>query len=381
MRRIGVVTGNRADYGHLVPVLREIQTEASLSLRLFVTGMHLSREFGSTGSEIRKDGFRPAALLPVRGYGTTPEGTARGVGHMVSSLAQTLEASGIDLLLLLGDRGEMLAAAVAATYLGVPIAHLHGGELTGHVDEPVRHAITRLAHLHLAATRASGERLRRSGEEPWRIHVVGAPRLDAIRARPKKTRTAILREEGIGADLPLILVIQHPTAADRARAARLYVQTLRAAARFPASLVVVYPNGDPGSREMIAALREFANHHPVTIYRSLPEARFIDLLSAASVLVGNSSSGIIEAPSLGVPVVNIGDRQQGRERASNVIDVPHDSRSIQAAIAKALEDPAFRRRVALRRTPWGDGHSAPRIVRILKSVPLDARLLDKRLTL
>lgn len=381
MRRVGVVTGNRADYGHLVPVLQGIQAEKTLSLRLFVTGMHLSRAFGSTVSAIRTDGFRPAAILPVRGYGTTIEGTARGVGHMVSALAKAFDASKIDLLLVLGDRGEMLAAAVAATYLGVPIAHLHGGEKSGHVDEPVRHAITRLAHVHLAATQASGERLRRSGEEPWRIHVVGAPRLDAVLARSPTPRAEILQRAGFDPDKPLLLVIQHPTAKDRAQAARFYLQTLRAAARFPASLAVVYPNGDPGSREMVLALRAFAKRQPVTTYRSLPEAQFIDLLSAASVLIGNSSAGIIEAPSLGVPVVNIGDRQEGRERAANVIDVPQDTRSISDGVAKAMEDAAFRRKVALRRTPWGDGHAVPRIVRILKSVPLDARLLDKRLTL
>lgn len=380
MRRIGVVTGNRADYGHLLPVLRGIRSDRSMRVDLFVTGMHLSREFGATGDEIRRDGFRPAAILPVSGYGSSPEGVARGVGQMVRGLAAAFETSHDDLVLLLGDRGEMLAAAVAATYLRVPIAHLHGGERTGHVDEPVRHAITRLAHLHLPATKASAERLRRSGEEPWRIHVVGAPRLDSILAQPRKARAEVLRANGLDSTQPLLLVVQHPTAADRARAGKLFARTLDAVSAFPGNAVAIYPNGDPGSQDMVRTLRRFAARHPITVNRSLPEDRFLDLLSAASVLIGNSSSGIIEAPSFGVPVVNIGDRQEGRERAGNVIDVPYDAGQIRRAIAKALSDSAFRKRVASRTTPWGDGHATGRIVRILKSVPLDARLLNKRLT-
>ncbi len=380
MRRIGVVTGNRADYGHLLPVLRGIRADPKLHLELFVTGTHLSREFGATEHEIRRNGFLPAAILRVPGYGGTPAAVARGVGQMVRGFASSLETSHLDLALLLGDRGEMLAAAVAATYLRIPIAHLHGGERTGHVDEPVRQAISRLAHLHLTATKASAERLRRSGEEPWRIHVVGAPRLDSIQARPRRPRDEVLKANGLDPGSPLVLVVQHPTARDRTRAGLLYSQTLNAVAGFPASVVVIYPNGDPGSRDMVRTLRSFAAHHAVTVHRSLPEDRFLDLLSAAAALVGNSSTGIIEAPSLGIPVVNIGDRQQGRERAKNVIDVPYDARSIRRAIARALYDSAFRKQAASGATPWGDGHATARIMRILKSVPLDARLLDKRLT-
>lgn len=380
MRRVGIVTGNRADYGHLLPVMRRIQAEPRLDLRVFVTGMHLSREFGTTGSEIARDGFRPEAVLPVRGYGDSPGGTARGVGRMVQDLAKAFSSARLDLVMLMGDRGEMLAAAVAATYLGIPIVHLHGGERTGHVDEPVRHAITRLAHVHLAATPGSARRLRRMGEDPWRIHVVGAPRLDAIVGRRFPPRARVLRSEGLDPSKPLILVVQHPTAKDRSVAGALYGRTLRAVATFPASLVAIYPNGDPGSREMIRVLRAFARHHPMVVHRSLPEDEFLDLLSAASVLVGNSSSGIIEAPSMGIPVVNVGDRQARRERAGNVLDVPYDEARIRAAVARALRDKRFRRRAASRRSPWGDGRAAARIVGILKSVPLDSRLLDKRLT-
>lgn len=380
MRRIGVVTGNRADYGHLLPVLRGIQQERGMRLLLFVTGMHLSREFGATGAAVRRDGFKTTSVLAVPGYGNSPEATAYGIGTMVRNLAKAFHDSRLDLVLLLGDRGEMLAAAVAATYLGIPIAHLHGGERTGHVDEPVRHAISRLAHIHFAATRASANRLRRTGEEPWRIHVVGAPRLDSILARPRSPRDQVLRAHGLNPAKPLILVLQHPTAKDRRRAGLFLARTLRAATGFDASVIAVYPNGDPGSREMVKTLRSFARRHPMQVVRSLAEDAFLDLLSAASVLVGNSSSGIIEAPSLGVPSVNVGDRQAGRERAQGIIDVPYDESRIRSAIAKALGDKAFRRRAGSHATLWGDGHAAVRVVRTLKSVPLNARLLDKRLS-
>src|SRR2546430_4826808 len=191
MRRVGVITGNRADYGHLVPVLQGIRSSRVLNLRLFVTGMHLSEEFGRTEDFMRRDGIKPAAVLAKRAFDSTSEGTVHGIGRLVENLAKPLRTEAVDVLLLLGDRGEMLAGAIAATYLRIPIAHLHGGERTGDVDEPVRQAISRLAHLHLAATRQSGERLRRTREQPWRIQVVGSPRVDPILHRQRPTRDQV----------------------------------------------------------------------------------------------------------------------------------------------------------------------------------------------
>ncbi len=380
MRRVGVITGNRADYGHLVPVLHGIRSSRALNLRLFVTGVHLSEEFGRTADFIERDGIKPAAVLAKRAFDSTPEGTVHGIGRLVENLAKPLRTEAVDVLLLLGDRGEMLAGAIAATYLRIPIAHLHGGERTGDVDEPVRHAISRLAHIHLPATKESAMRLKRAGEQPWRIHVVGSPRVDLILHRKRLPRDKVLKAHGLNPRKPLILLVQHPTAKDRTRAGMLYRRTLSAILPLDANIVAMYPNGDPGSRDIIRVLKTSARRHPITVYPSLPEDEFLDLLSSANVLVGNSSSGIIEAPSLKVPAINIGDRQKDRERAGNVIDVPHDSTIIRKSVRKAIFDEKFRRKVARGRSPWGDGRATRRIVRILESVPFNEHLLEKHLT-
>src|SRR2546421_5602916 len=180
MRRVGVITGNRADYGHLVPVLQGIRSSRVLNLRLFVTGMHLSEEFGRTADFIRRDGIKPAAVLAKRAFDSTPEGTVHGIGRLVENLAKPFRTEAVDVLLLLGDRGEMLAGAIAATYLRIPIAHLHGGERTGDVDEPFRHAISRLAHIHPPPPRESATRPKRGGAQPGGIHMGGTPRVGLI---------------------------------------------------------------------------------------------------------------------------------------------------------------------------------------------------------
>lgn len=379
MRTVGAVTGTRAEYGILLPVLRAVEASPRLRLRLFVTGVHLVKEFGETVDLIQEDGFEPAALISVSGYDTT-QALTKGVGQIIQDLASPLEEEEVDLLLLLGDRGEMLAGAVAATYLRIPVAHIHGGERSGHVDDAVRNAITRLAHVHLAATDESANRLRRMGEESWRIHLVGAPRLDAILHGDRKERGEVRDALEMASDKPLILLLQHPTAKDRAQSGMLLRHSLEAALSFDAHVVAIYPNGDPGSLEMVELLREYADLHGFPLFKSLSEAEYLDLLSAASVLVGNSSSGIIEAPSLGVPVVNVGDRQEGRERGGNVLDVPYDEREIRDAIHRALHDHSFLQVVGKRENPYGDGHASERIVGILERLRIDDHLLEKRLT-
>ena len=380
-RTIGVITGTRADFGILLPVLREIRRTPGLGLKLFVTGMHLSKEFGFTLDAIRRAGFRPASMIRTRGFNETPRGMTRSIGRIVEGLSTSLGAHGVDVLLLLGDRGEMLAGAVAATYLRIPVAHIHGGERSGHVDNAARQAITRLAHVHLAATERSASRLRRMGEETWRIHVVGAPRLDTILRIRRRSTATVLRTHGFDPKAGLILIIQHPTAKDASRAGVLMERTLDAASSFGMNVAAIYPSGDPGSAAIVDTLRRCRTDHALRLYRSLDESEYLELLSATSVLVGNSSSGIIEAPSLRIPVVNIGDRQQGRERAGNVIDVPHDVPAIRRAITKALHDRRFRASVESAKGPYGDGRSSERIARILANLKVTDRLLEKHFTL
>ncbi len=378
MRRILAVTGTRAEYGILRPVFRAIQAHPALELGVLVTGMHLSPEFGLTVREIEEDGFPIAARVDMLLSGDTGGAMAKSLGVGLIGMAQALEALRPDMALVLGDRGEPLAAAIAAVHLNIPVAHLHGGEVTcgGMVDDAVRWAITSFAHLHLAATEASAERLLRQGEDPWRVRVVGAPGLDAALQTPLRSRRELADRYGMDPDRPWLLAVQHPVTAEAERAGEQMVETMEALAALGLPTVLVHPNADAGSGAMVEVIRRYSEPH----IRAFPSLRdYLSLLKEAAALVGNSSSGIIEAPSLGTPAINIGARQAGRERGDNVIDVGHDRNAIVAAVRRALEDEEFRRLVSRRRNPYGDGRAAPRVAGFLADVPLDDRLLRKGL--
>jgi UDP-hydrolysing UDP-N-acetyl-D-glucosamine 2-epimerase len=274
----------------------------------------------------------------------------------------------------------MLVGAVAATYMSIPIAHIHGGEISGNVDEPVRHAITKLAHIHFAATEDSAERIRRMGEEPWRIHVVGAPGLDLILSGKAPQLKEIASKYGLDLSKPLLLVVQHPVVTEADEAASQIRQTLEAVKELKHQTILIYPNADAGGRRMIEVIRGYEKCRFLKTFRSVPHEDYLGLLRLASVMVGNSSSGIIEAPSFGLPVVNIGTRQTGRQRAGNIIDVGYDTEEIIEAINKALHDQYFREKVGQCKNPYGDGKAGERIVRILSEVKLNKKLLEKRMT-
>jgi UDP-hydrolysing UDP-N-acetyl-D-glucosamine 2-epimerase len=283
-----------------------------------------------------------------------------------------------DLLVVLGDRYEMLSAAVAALPFALPVAHLHGGEVTeGAIDEQIRHAITKLAHLHFVAAEAYAARVRQLGEEPWRVHCCGAPGLDRLSAG------ALSREE-IGERLghplgrPTLLVTFHPETLAVADVPRQAEELIAALERFDGQIIVTAPGADTAYRAISAAFERLGQRRRLTtLDATLGDDVYISVLREADVMIGNSSSGLIEAPSVGLPVVNVGDRQRGRLRAANVIDVDHDRAAIAGAIRRAL-DPAFRRALAGLANPYGDGRAAPRIARVLREVELGPRLTRKR---
>jgi GDP/UDP-N,N'-diacetylbacillosamine 2-epimerase (hydrolysing) len=369
-RRVAVVTGTRAEFGILRPVLAAIQADKSLSLSLLATGMHLMKEFGGTLAEIKKEGFS-AIKLDASYSQDTPQAHAEFVGKCQTLCAKALSKLKPDFTLVLGDRGEALAAAAASGYLRIPVGHIHGGELSGHVDGAVRHAITKLAHLHFTATEGAKKRIVRMGEEPWRVTVSGAPALDRILGEPLPTWDALARRYRLDLSRPVALVAQHPVSGEEARAGRQMEETLRALQESGVSVFAVYPNADPGGRRMISVLRKArVNARP-----SLPHRDFLGFLSGASVLVGNSSSGIIESASFGLPVVNVGSRQDGRERSGNVLDCAPERRAIKRAVARQLSKFRFPTD-----NVYGDGQAAGRIARVLATVPLGPRLLEKRMT-
>ena len=370
------VTGTRADFGLWLPVLREIgrRGRADARVELLVTGMHLDPRFGSTVREVRAAGFPIAAEVAASPEGDGRADMAAGLGTTLASLAPVLEDAAPDWLLLLGDRGEQLAAGLAALHLGIAVAHLHGGERTlGAVDDAFRDMITRLAHIHLVADASSAERLRRLGEAPWRITVTGAPGLDDLAHVDAAAVSAVGERFGV-ADEPYAVVIVHPETVGRADPRGLLDAVLDAVAEAGLPAVAILPNADAGGRGIRETLLARASELR-GVEASLPRDEYVALVAGASVLIGNSSSGIIEAPLLGVPAVNVGDRQRGRLRGDNVIDVAPDRVAIRDAIATATS-PAFRERLS-RTSPYGTGRAAPRIVDAILEQPIDDRLLVK----
>ena len=378
-RRIAVATVSRSDWGHLLPVLREIRAAPDLELQLLVAGMHLAERFGNTAAEIEAGGWPVAARVEMLGAGDEPADIAAATGRGVSGFGAALAHLRPDLLLVLGDRFEMLSAAVAALPFALPVAHIHGGEVTeGAMDNQIRHAITKLAHLHFASAPEHHERIAAMGEERWRIHMVGGPGLDRLRDVTYLPRAAVASALGLRGDRRWVVVTFHPVTLEHADTGRHADALVAALEKLDADLIVTFPNADTAGRQIIERLEDLARRRTgVLVTKSLGEELYLSLLRHADAMVGNSSSGLIEAPSFALPVVNVGSRQRGRLRAANVIDAEPAADDILRAAERAL-DPAFRAGLRGLVNPYGDGHAAPRIVQVLREVPLDARLVEKR---
>jgi GDP/UDP-N,N'-diacetylbacillosamine 2-epimerase (hydrolysing) len=376
--RVAVVTGTRADWGLWTPVLGELGArERAVDAGLVVMAMHLDPRFGSTVDEVRRAGTPILGEVPSVPEEDSPAAMATSLGDALQGVVPILEQARPDWLLVLGDRGEQLAAALAALHLEIAIAHLHGGERTlGAVDDTLRDLISRCAHLHLVATETAGRRLEANGEEAWRIRVTGAPGLDAIRELAPQPPDATLRARyGLPAEGPYLLVLVHPeTAALATSATDLGEVVLEAVLETGLPIVAIWPNADAGGRA-IGRVLEAARPRLSSLVPSVPHAEYLSLLAGAALMVGNSSSAIIEAPLLRVPAVYVGDRQQGREQGDNVIEADPSVAGVRSAIGRGL-DPAFREGLS-GRSPYGDGHAAPRIVDALLETPIDRRLMRK----
>ena len=380
MKRIAVITGTRAEYGIFKPVLQAIKTNPRLKLSLIVVGMHLAAEFGYTVKEIENDHFKIDSKIDVLHLKDTGVAMARSIGECIAKMADSLDRIKPDILLVLGDRSEMLAGAVAATYLGVSIAHIHGGDISGNVDEPVRHAITKLAHIHFPATKESAARIIKMGEEPWRVHVVGAPGLDSALSKELPEPKQMAEKYGLDTSKPIILVVQHSLVTEAEDAANQIRQTLNAIVELGYQTIVIYPNADAGGRRMIEAIKEYEGYPFIKTFNSIPHEEYLSLMKLASLMVGNSSSGIIEAPSFGLPVVNVGTRQVGRQRSENIIDVGYNKEQIKKVINKALFDEKFKQKARNSQSIYGDGKAGKRIADILSETRINKRLLLKRMT-
>ncbi|MBI3332857.1 MAG: UDP-N-acetylglucosamine 2-epimerase (hydrolyzing) [Candidatus Omnitrophica bacterium] len=380
MRTIGAVTGGRCDYGCLLPILRRVEETDGLQLRLWVTGMHLEPEFGLTVREIEADGFAIHDRIDLSLRSDRPEGIAESMGQGVIGFARSFGRSRPDLLLVLGDRFEMAAAALAALPFKIPVAHVHGGEVTqGAMDDALRHAITKLSHLHFAATKESAGRILRMGEEPWRVRVSGAPALDQLRSLPLLSPQELAAKFGLDLKRGLLLVTCHPVTLEYEQTEWQVGELLKALAESGEPVLFTAPNADTCGRIIRRRIEEFVRARPdsASLVPNLGTRAYFSLMKVAAAMVGNSSSGLIEAPSFGLPVVNVGTRQEGRTRAENVIDVGYPREEILAGIRKALS-PGFRATLQGCVNPYGDGKASEIIVKALKEIPLDERLIRKR---
>lgn len=379
-RRIAYVTGTRADYGLFSEPLKRIREHPALELSLIVTGTHDLQKYGWSILEIMVDEMPIAAKVDNLAGGDTGADQAKSVGNAVLGITDALAEIQPDIVAVLGDRGEMLAGAIAAIHLNIAVAHVHGGERSGTVDDLVRNAITKLSHVHLAATEEAAERLHAMGERSENVHVVGAPGLDYLRRFDPMPVQQLVDESGFNgfeADRPFVIFTQHPVTLEMDQAAEQMTASLSALQQSNVQVIATYPNSDAGGRAMIDVLEGWDRGDWLHVTQNLGQRRYASALKHAAAVVGNSSSGIIEAPFFGVPVVNIGTRQQGRLRADNVLDVGYDQEAIHAGVACALADEAFIARARNTKNPYGDGHAGERIVEILASLEIGPRLLGK----
>ena len=377
-RRITCITGTRADYPRVKSVLREIIDRQNLDLKLIVTGSHLLEEYGCSVQEITDDGFHIDKTVPMfSGDYNSPAGMAKAAAKCTTGIAEALEELNPNLVLLTVDRVETLAAAVAVSLMNFPIAHIQGGEVTGTIDESIRHAVTKMSHIHFPATKDAAERIIRMGEDSKMVFQVGCPYIDIINSLEKKPKEDLAKQYGFSANKPLIIFTQHPVTTEFGSSANQINITLKALENFTDCQVIAFSsNTDAGGREIIAAVKKEKNF---THIANMISSDFLRLMACADVMVGNSSAAIREAPSFHLPAVNIGTRQQGRLRAENVIDIDHDEEQIINAIKKALFDTDFIEKVNNTKNPYGDGKSAKRIVDILEQISLNSDLVQKRI--
>ncbi len=378
-RTIGFVTSARADFGLLKGVMAAVDADPALRLIVYPTGMHHSAEHGNTIDEVRSAGFTTHLVeVPVPPTGDTAADVAAAIGRGVTAFAETFADARPDILVILGDRFDSYPAALAALPFNIPVAHISGGELTeGAIDDAIRHSFTKLSHLHFATTEDHAGRIRQLGEEPWRVIVSGQPGLDEIKTLAPRPKPEVFSDLDLDPNRPTSLLTYHPETLDPASTAPTIAAILDAARTVDTQILITAPNADTGHRAIRQAIEPFCASQPGTVFReSLGHGPYLEMLACADCMVGNSSSGLIEAASFRLPVVNIGSRQARRLAPPNVISVDATRDAIATAWTKALTD-AFRATLENLTNPYGDGHAIARIVDRLKSTDLGPRLLHK----
>lgn len=378
MRKIAFLTGSRGEWGYIRPIIKLIDQDPVMDYQILATHMQLLPEFGMAVNEIERDGFNVDEKLYMTLDGYTNQTMTKSLGILLIELTTSLTRLEPDILLLAGDRGEQLMGAIAGGHLGIPVAHIQAGELSGNIDGIVRHSITKLAHIHFAANEEFAERVRKMGEQKFRVHNVGAPQLDELANGDFTLENELNKRFNFKEEEPVLLAVQHPVTEEEDSVATHIKETIEAIKESGIKTVMIYPNADGGSSEVRKALQKLKGTN-IQLFRNLPRRDYLGLMRRASVIVGNSSSGILEAPTFGLACVNIGRRQIGRPQAKNVLNVKnYDRHEILDAIHKTMT-PDFQERAQNAVNPYGDGHSSEKIYKILKEVEIDQNLLNKEM--
>lgn len=394
MRKIAIFTGNRAEYGLQFPIIKAVDSHPDLEYYLLVSGAHLDEDFGKTSAEIARDGFTVHREIKIEMKHDNLFATAQAIGTGILSLSAVLDELRPDILVVYADRFEGFSAVITGTQMGIPTAHVEGGDITegGALDDNVRHAMTKLAHLHFTTNEDAARRVRAMGEEAWRVFNVGFPAIDLIAAGNFAKPDELIQRYGLNTERPVVLFTQHSVTTEY-EAANLQIgpalEALAILAAEGCQVIVTYPNNDAGGKRIIHRINEWYGEGipNVQVYPSLGRYNYHGILHLAGhsrgrgVCVGNSSSGIKETPALGCPAVNIGSRQQGRLRAENVIDTGYDRDEILAAIKKSLHDEAFRARCLICENPYGVGDAGKKIAEVLASIEFGPRLIQKKMTI
>lgn len=379
-RKIFVITERRADYSRFKPILEKISHDSELDYYLVVTGIHLLEEYGHTINEIKKDGFTISGTFNMfdDGEKVADDGAemARALGRAITKVTYELEKAKPDIILSGFDIAANFAVAIAGAHMNIPVTHIQGGEVTGTIDESIRHAMSKFSHYHFTSNEDAKERLIKMGEVPERVFIVGCPSLDALKNAPDVSKENILEEFGIDLNDKYLIIIQHPVTTEIKHTVDQITETLQAIEEIDISALLIYPNNDAGSTQIIKAIKDSKIRHVST----LSIEKYKTLLKNSCALVGNSSSGIHEAATFHVPTVNIGTRQQGRLRGDNIIDVRSNKEEIKKGIEKALFDKKFLHAVSVCKNPYGDGHSSDKIVKLLKEIDLSDKIIQKKMT-
>jgi GDP/UDP-N,N'-diacetylbacillosamine 2-epimerase (hydrolysing) len=378
-RRLLITLESRATFGYSVNVIKRAMADPALEVQTLVTGAHLMPELGNTESMLHQAQLPISASVPLS-PGTGRAGWSVAMGHAISSFAEAYDRLAPDVVMISGDRAETFALAVSAVYMGIPVAHIQAGDKSGHIDDAARMALAKLVHIHLAPGQDAVQRLRRLGEQEFRIFDTGAPQLDDMVGRSFKKDSINLG--GVEFDLraPYIVLIQHPVMHEHDRVVSQIESTLRACIAVGMAIVWIYPNSDFGFRDILSIIQREGGRDRVVALPNLGREDYLTILANCACLVGNSSSGLLEAPTFQVPVVNIGTRQRGRPQAANVVNTSYNTDDIERTIRFTQTDKAFREACRRAVNPFGDGQSSQRIVGVLRDITIDEALLDKQTT-